>query len=376
MPGAAINNPLDTASGTTSGEHSFRKSIEIIASDPGIDAVVAILDAQSSLTDDEVRFEDEYFEDSQAAESSVPVIIASSSSLSIHPRRLAEKGDVPIIRGIRNALVAVRSAATKAEPADEERPFDLPDAETLAELRNMVESSAGAVTGKALQSLIDAYRLPFVKAAVVNDVESAIKWVRSVSYPIVLKIASPDIAHRSDIGGIITGITDDVGLARAWKQIQTSVLTHRPDARIMGMEVQEQLDNQIEAFTGFVTDRRIGSTIAVGLGGVLIELLNDAARAMAPVRTDTALRMISSTRLGRLMVGHRNLYGVTPMDELAALVRRLSWLAIDMGDRISELDLNPVMITPGSGRVRLIDALIVSRNARDIIDLGVDTLQA
>ncbi|MGH2263431.1 hypothetical protein ACRBQE_29715, partial [Klebsiella pneumoniae] len=145
-------------------EHSFRKSIEIIASDPGIDAVVAILDAQSSLTDDEVRFEDEYFEDSQAAESSVPVIIASSSSLSIHPRRLAEKGDVPIIRGIRNALVAVRSAATKAEPADEERPFDLPDAETLAELRNMVESSAGAVTGKALQSLIDAYRLPFVKA--------------------------------------------------------------------------------------------------------------------------------------------------------------------------------------------------------------------
>jgi acetate---CoA ligase (ADP-forming) len=359
FPGAVLNNPFDVGGSFEHGD--FAQAVEALGADPNLDAVMVILDAQSSLNRFELEFEDHYFAAARAAQSRVPVIVASSSSLTIHERFQGLGKRVPIIRGIRNALVAIRCAATRSGAPTEARPADLPDERTLEMLRSTLQSENGALSRALTDRILRAYGFPFVQSAVVTNVDDAACWAASAGYPVVLKVSSPDIAHRSDVGGVITDVRDAQGLDDAWNTLHRNVQKNAPSARISGIELQQQIEDHIEAFTGFVSDPRLGATVGVGMGGVLVELIDDVAHALAPVGTVTAEEMIRSTRLGAVLAGYRLLHPATSLAQLSDVLCRLSWLAADLGTHIAEVDLNPVMIEPGSGRVRMIDALIVAR---------------
>ncbi|TSE13411.1 acetate--CoA ligase family protein [Mesorhizobium intechi] len=364
LPSNPLNNPLDVAAGPEGDRDIFRQVLEVVSRDPEVGIVMPILDLQATLTETEIAFEEGYFGQSLAAASAVPVVIASSSSVSIQPERISQAAGVPLVRGIRNALVGIRSAVAHHAPEDIARPSDLPDAGAVASLKGRLGTGGGAAATEVLGELLTAYRLPFVESATFRDLGEATAWAEGIGFPVVLKVSSPDVQHRSDVGGVVTRIEDAASMGKAWRNITASVASHLPDARLTGMEVQKQLDGQIESFAGFVTDPRLGATMAVGLGGVLIELVKDVARMSAPVNPSVAARKIRSSKLGALMAGHRNLYPQTSLEPLADLVCRLSWMATDLGDAIMEMDLNPVMIEPGSGRVRLVDALVISRAER------------
>jgi acetate---CoA ligase (ADP-forming) len=361
LPDQPINNPLDLAAGPDDVEGIFRQAIEILADDPAIGVVMPILDLQDSLTASESAFEDEYFGQITSYDTHFPVVIASSSSVSIQPARKANAGGIPIVRGMRNALVGIKAAITTRSPplAEPSRPGDLPSIDEVAALRLLLAREKGTVAPAVVDAIVTAYRLPFVESATFSFLDEARIWAEATGFPVVAKIASPDIAHRSDAGGVVIGIRNSAELSVAWQAIMNNVARHRPDARIAGIEVQKQLVNQIEAYAGFVSDPHLGSTLAVGLGGVLIELIKDVARMAAPVDPDVAARKIESSKLGMLLAGHRNLNPRTSIGPLRDLVTKLSWMAEDLGDVIHELDFNPVLIDPGSGHARLVDALIM-----------------
>jgi len=180
-----------------------------------------------------------------------------------------------------------------------------------------------------------------------------------IGYPMVVKLVSRDVAHRSDVGGVVLGVEDEEALAQAIATITEGVPSQLPQAAIDGFELQEELRGSIEAMAGFTRSPPFGALMAVGTGGTMVELDADRALGLAPVSVEDAERLISETRLGRLLTGYRNLIPSTNLQPLASLVADLSRLATDLGETITACDLNPVMVEKESGTVRVVDALLI-----------------
>jgi acyl-CoA synthetase (NDP forming) len=363
LPDVQVNNPLDAGGSVIADEDAYDRSIMTLADDEDIDAILVVLDAQQTLSKTELEFEDDYVAAARAASEAhprLPVVIASSSSVSIHERSLALAGpQLPIVRGIRNALVALRaSAGNRSAIGHPHRPEGLPTAEQVADIRASL-IVPGGTTADLREQVLTAYGVPVVAAATVADAHSAARWAEKHQYPLVLKIASPDIAHRSDVGGVVLDIRTEAELRRAADTILANVSLEVPEARVDGFEVQEQVGTSFEAFCGYVGDPRLGATIGLGMGGTLVELIADSAEALAPIDSDRAEQLLSQTRLSKLLDGYRNLAPRTPRDAFTDVVSRLSWLATDLGDIISEVDLNPVLIEHQTGRVVVVDSLFV-----------------
>jgi hypothetical protein len=175
---------------------------------------------------------------------------------------------------------------------------------------------------------------------------------------VVLKIVSPDIAHKTEAGGVALGIADEGALRAAVASMRERVLAHRPRARIDGFIVARQLRGGVEMLIGTQNDPVFGPVITVGAGGVLAELIADVSVRLAPVDRQQALSMLGSTRLGRLLQGFRG----APRADSEALARQivaLSEVAWANRDRFDGIDLNPVLALPEGAYA--LDALIACK---------------
>lgn len=155
------------------------------------------------------------------------------------------------------------------------------------------------------------------------------------------------------------GIPDAAALKSVLGRMRASVLQAKPDARIEGFELQEELTDCVEVAAGFIAAAPFGALVMVGTGGVLVELAADRAVALAPVTPERARTVIAGTKLGRRLAGYRALMAPTEIGPLAELVARLSALAADLPG-IAACDLNPVLVRKGSGEARVVDALLVA----------------
>jgi acetyltransferase len=212
--------------------------------------------------------------------------------------------------------------------------------------------------------ILRQYDIPLVRSAIAVSADAAVKHADSIGYPLVVKVASRDIAHRSDIGGVQRGISDVRALRDATARIAQNVREAVPDARIDGFELQQELTDHIEALAGFIAAPPFGALMIVGTGGTMVELYSDRAFRLAPISPMQARDMIASTRLGRLLGGYRNLVPRTDVGAFADLLARLSRIASDLSGKIAECDLNPVLIRKGTGEVVVADSLFLARSAQ------------
>ncbi|MGY8991450.1 MAG: acetate--CoA ligase family protein [Rhodospirillales bacterium] len=197
---------------------------------------------------------------------------------------------------------------------------------------------------------LEAYGVQLPQQTLATDIDSAQSFFDDTGGSVALKIASPDIAHRTEIGGVVTGIADYTALDKAYDTILANAKTHHPNAQIDGILVQEMITDGVEALIGMKRDATFGPMIAVGAGGTLVELLGDVQMAPAPLSAGQAETLIDNTLLGTLLSGYR---GGAVMDKAALIemIVKVSWLVAD-NDTITELDLNPVMVRPkGQGCV-------------------------
>lgn len=189
------------------------------------------------------------------------------------------------------------------------------------------------------------------------DADTAAAAAAAIGYPVVLKIVSPDIAHKTEVGGVALGLGDETTLRQALQAMDQRVRLARPQARLEGFLVARQLAGGVEVLVGTHADPVFGPVVTVGAGGVLAELLDDVFVRLAPVDEVAALDMLRATRLGRLLAGFR---GAAAADEhaLARQIARLSDVAWTYRDEIAAIDLNPILARP-DGAIAL-DALIVT----------------
>jgi acetate---CoA ligase (ADP-forming) len=194
---------------------------------------------------------------------------------------------------------------------------------------------------------------------VVQDADAAVAAAEALGYPVVLKIVSPDITHKSDVGGVALGLRDAAAVRAACVAMQAGVARQAPGAQIDGLLVAPMLSGGVECILGIQRDPVFGPMVMFGLGGVFVETLGEVALRSAPLTQAQAAEMIRSTRAWPLLAGTR---GRPPadLDHLAAQLASLSRLAVAAGDSLASLDINPYIALPAAlGGGCAVDAVVV-----------------
>lgn len=200
--------------------------------------------------------------------------------------------------------------------------------------------------------------LPMPKQAIVKSKEELAKVVAGFNYPLVLKISSPDIMHKTEAGGVKVGVPSLTEALGAYSDILASCRAYKPDAKIDGILVQEMAAPGTEMIIGVTSDAKFGPMLMVGMGGVFVEVFQDVAMYPCPLGKEEALEMIKSLKSYKLLAGYR---GSKPcdIDALAELMVKISRYAQEHKDEVKELDLNPVFVYPEGNGVSVVDALLV-----------------
>jgi len=262
-----------------------------------------------------------------------------------------------------NAMAALHeyaeSRALAAEPFERFEDVDEQLARSIIEKvrahsdRNMTEIES--------KKIFNAYGLPVAKTELAKSEDEAVELAEEIGYPIVMKIMSPDILHKSDAGGVEVEIEDEAGVRAAFQKIMKNAKAYKADADIHGIAVQEMAPWGTEVILGSVDDPTFGPTVMFGLGGIFVEILKDVTFRVAPVSADQSFKMLSDIKGAPILAGAR---GEAPRDReaLAEVLSRYSQMITDLADEVSESDANPVIVYEEGDGVTIVDARIILKD--------------
>lgn len=200
--------------------------------------------------------------------------------------------------------------------------------------KNLLESEAKTVCAY--------YGIPVTRLEVAENEVEAVRAAERIGFPVVLKIVSPDIVHKSDVGGVVVNLKDADDVRGAFGQIMKNVRKHNVKAKIVGVLVQEMAPASTEVIVGSVKDPQFGPALMFGLGGIFVEVLKDVAFRIAPIIEEEAREMISEVKAYPLLKGYRD----SPPADIDAIVKILLSTSrlVTEHQEIKELDLNPIMV--------------------------------
>ncbi|MEF7617414.1 acetate--CoA ligase family protein [Aquincola sp. MAHUQ-54] len=210
----------------------------------------------------------------------------------------------------------------------------------------------------ATRALLDAWHVPMPPESLATQADEAVRAAEAMGWPVVLKIASPDIAHKTEAGGVALDLRDADAVRTAFERVMASVAAKAPCARIDGIQVQKMMPPGREMVVGTVNDPDFGPMVMLGLGGIYVEVLRDVVFALAPLDAGEARGMVDRLAARALLDGVRG-QPAADVDALVGLLVAVSELAAAGAGEIAEMDLNPVLVYPAGQGAVVVDALIV-----------------
>jgi len=249
-----------------------------------------------------------------------------------------------------------RLASMKSEPIKEVHNVNREKArEIISKVRADNRTGMTEIESK---KVFNAYNLPVVKTEMAETEEQAVSLAEEIGYPVVLKIVSPDILHKSDAGGVKVDIKDEAGVRKAYQEILQNAKNYKSDANIHGIVIQEMAPWATETIIGSVNDPTFGATAMFGLGGIFVEVLKDVTFRVAPISEREASVMLNEIRGAPILEGTR---GETPRDKnaLAQVLSSYAYMITDLEDEVSESDANPVLVYEEGKGVKIVDARII-----------------
>jgi len=215
-----------------------------------------------------------------------------------------------------------------------------------------------SLTESEAKEVFAAYGMDVTKMAVAKSADETAAIANKIGYPVVLKIVSPDILHKSDAGGVKVGIKNELEAREAYETIMKNAKNYKADANIHGVGVQEMAPAGTEVILGSVNDPAFGPTVMFGLGGIFVEVLKDVTFRVAPISPKQSLKMIDEIKSAQILKGAR---GEAPKDRkaMAETVSRYSQMVNDLNDEIKESDANPVLIYEEGNGLKVVDARII-----------------
>jgi acetyltransferase len=349
-PAASVRNPVDMLASALPPEYA--ECLRLVLADPGVDSVMVIAPPPPASSAGAV------------AKALIPIIQVSDK-----PVMVVLMGEKLIQEGVEFLRAARIPDFRFPEPAASSLGVLSRRAEMLAEMTEqsvILEGVAPQLANERLATgqpgawletntaldVLDAYGIPTVRLKLAETAEQAVALAEAAGYPVVLKVASPDISHKSDVGGVRLNLADAEAVRRAFDEVTANARRAVPEARIEGAHVQRMLPPGQEVIVGVVRDPQFGPLVMFGSGGVEVEGLKDVAFALAPLTEPDTERLIESTWAGRKLAGFRNL---PPADRAAVkqVLARLAQLAADQPN-LAEIEINPLRVLPaGQGAFAL-----------------------
>lgn len=346
---AAVYNPVDILGDAPAAR--FEAAARILVEDPGVRSVIVVLTPQAMTQ----PLETARAISSVAADSGITTLAVFMGDETVVDANLHLRGrNVPTYafpeRAVATLAAMQRHALRMARPPAQPRQV----AAEIDVVREAIDHARDArrtfITESSAARIAEAYGIRVPRSGLAHDLSEARALAGAIGFPVVMKIASPDVLHKSDIGGIVFDVDSVDGVESAYDSIMQRVMHRLPDATIWGVTIQEQVARGREVIIGVNRDAAFGPILMFGLGGIYVEVLKDVSFRMCPVTPGDAREMIDEIRSNALLRGAR---GEAPADieAIVDVICRVSALAMEF-DEITELDINPLIVgTRSAGAV-------------------------
>jgi 4-hydroxybutyrate---CoA ligase (ADP-forming) len=356
-PHGSSRNPVDIVGDADSGR--FEKVIVEVLSNNNVGSVVTMCTPSATLNyDDLARTIVKTSRTNGTGKTMVAALMGLAEGLG--NKQILSDGDIPhfmyaepAIRTL-NAMYAFREWIERS--SDEPKQFNVDKSKVRQVFDEVRAQSRTTLLEEEGYKVLEAYGFSIPKKHLAQNEEECTRAVQEIGYPVVMKIASPEIIHKSDAGGVKIGLKNEDEIRQAFRTIISNAKKYKPDAKIDGILVQEMIKSGKETILGAKFDPILGPLIMFGLGGIYVEVLKDVVFRLAPLEEREATRMIESVKTINLLKGVR---GEKPHD-LGAIresLQRLSQLITDFQE-IEELDVNPLLVLEDGKGVRAIDIRI------------------
>lgn len=364
---ASIRNPVDMIA--SAQPTNYRQALEILLADPNVDCAVAVFVPPFGVSQTAVA-EAIVSAIRNRPGKTVVAVLMGRVGLSEGRADLHAVGVPAFVfpESAARALAALcRYQEWLARPTSETVPLPV-DRERAARVIAAVraERRVHLQQSEALE-VCDAYGIPTVAARVAHSAAEAASVATAVGFPIVMKVVSQDIVHKSDVGGVVLGIDDAEQARAAYDTMSREIAARAPNARVDGVLVQQMVRGGLEIIVGVSRDRLFGPLVMFGLGGIYVEAIRDVVFRVAPIGALEASDMLAGIRGTQILAGMRGRPGVK-REAVTEVLRRVSQLAADFPE-IEELDLNPLLafedrVVAVDARIRLGEATMQSGVAR------------
>ena len=365
-PFASPVNPVDVSAELITTPGFLKRSMEIVLGDPNVDSLVIFLGLQlhngAELAGDIVE---------AAASTDKMVAVNWIAAPRIALDKLREN-NVPVFsdpaRGIRSLGALVKYVSRRERTLSKQSGAGKPTASFGVERSNIAKARAivaqarkesrKALTEGEGKAILEIYGIPTPGRQLATGSAEAAKAAEVMGFPVVMKISSADITHKTEAGGVRLGISDAKEAAAAYVDIIAKAKAYNAKAKLDGVLVEEMIGDAVQVIVGFKQDPRFGPVVTFGMGGIFVELIRDFALRVAPFDEDEALAMIQETKAYPLLTGFR---GDKKRDvaALAKVILAAGQLAQDFKDDLAELDINPVMVLAEGKGAKAVDALLV-----------------
>ncbi|MHA1959395.1 MAG: acetate--CoA ligase alpha subunit [Candidatus Thorarchaeota archaeon] len=356
-PAASVYNPID-ALGTAQPEH-YALCLEAVMRDENVDSVLILLTPQAMTKPIEtaqvlVKSHEQY------PDKPLLAVFMGGSTME-RPRIILNDGGIPVFdfpeRAVNALAELYKYIVRRDRMTDEPTPAFSTDKKKVKEIiANVRDDGRRVMLGSEAHSVAEAYGIPVARIRLATSSEEAKNLANYLGYPIVMKISSPDIIHKTDIGGIRLGLETEEEVEAAFLEILSNARTHAPRAVIYGVDVQEMVEKGKELIIGCSRDIQFGPLIMFGAGGIFVDYLKDVAFRLAPLSRAHAADLIEDTKMSALLKGVR---GEPPSDLIALedTILRISQLVTDFED-VVEMDINPLFCYEKGQGISAVDVKI------------------
>jgi acyl-CoA synthetase (NDP forming) len=363
-PGSIVGNPLDAGFAAVVDPSVYMQSIKIFIDDPDTDIV--IIDAELPKAPHELRERNLRIVNDMAAAASKPVVYISTMSIGFTEFTKGLRKSLPniaVMQGLDRAVGAIKSLidyASLRKVVPEIASSSKASARAMLEKTLKGANGAAALDEVASKKLLRAYGIPVSKEEIAQTAAEAVKIAKKIGFPVVAKVVSAEILHKSDIGGVVLNINSAAEVKKAFNDITARVKKLKNKPKLEGILIAQQVKADLELVVGASLDAEMGPVVLFGTGGVDIELMKDVALAGAPLDAAEAKQLIGRTKAGVKLKGYRGKPALHEASVVKAIVG-LSNLMADAGNRIASIDVNPFLINTRTGVA--VDGLIVLNNA-------------
>jgi acetyltransferase len=342
-PHASVINPVDVLGDATA--ERYLKVLQVVLKDHGVDAVIVILSPQA-VTEPLKTAEAIIQAHRENPEKPVLAVFMGGEGVA-EAVKLLKENRMPVYEFPEKAVKTLRNMAVYGEFISEHHEEEIPEFERdLTAVKRIIErariENRTVLLSPETKAIMKAYGIMVPEGGFAQNLRQAITIANSIGYPVALKIVSPHIVHKTDIGGVALNIKSDYELENAYDAMMRNAATLMPQARVYGVEVQKMVPSGKEVIVGVHRDPQFGPLIMFGLGGIYVNLIKDVSFRLTPLSKRKAYDMIMETKAYTLLRGFR---GEVPFDveSVVDVLLRVSRLIMDFWE-IAELDINPLFV--------------------------------